>query len=437
MTITMIGLGYQTAPIELRERLSLAGQALRGALQGICRLATVPGMPRLSAPLVTEAVILSTCNRFEVYASTRHGVDGVALLEHFVSTLQDAPGTELKEHLHSHRGDEVVQHLMRVACGLDSMILGEAQILGQVAQALEEARAAGAAHSVLTHLFTQAIHAGKRARTESEIGRHQTSVSQTAVTLLMGRLESRQNPRVLIVGAGKMAALAAQALGRSGAGELTFVNRTESRARALAAEFGGDAAGWHELGKALAWADGVLCATGAPHAVICQGDVEAVLSARAGRPLVVADIAVPRDVEATVRMLPGIRYFDVDDLRDVVDANLDMRRAAIPQVEGIIGEETARFAEWHRGLQVTPVITEMREWARGVASDELAKALNRLPDADEHTREMVQRMAHRLVNRLLHEPTTRLRLQAAQGNGEGYAHAVRELFALPDRKVLE
>jgi glutamyl-tRNA reductase len=291
--------------------------------------------------------------------------------------------------------------------------------------------------AVLSHLFAQAIHTGKRARTETAISHYTTSVSHAGALLMMEKLNQRRTARVLLIGAGEMAVLAAQALKRFDVNDLAFVNRTYNRAETLANDFGGKPLTWYQLEEAMLWADGMICATGAPHTVIYRHDVEAVLHQRDNRPLVIMDIAVPRDVENSVRELPGVQYHDIDDLQSVVDANMELRKAAIPPVETIIQQEMARFIEWYRGLQVTPVIKTLGEWAQSIADDELVQTLNRLPDADERTRQIVSRMAHRLVNRLLHEPTSRLRMQASKGNGYCYAHVVRELFALKELDVLE
>jgi glutamyl-tRNA reductase len=278
-------------------------------------------------------------------------------------------------------------------------------------------------------LFANVIHTGKRARTETPISRYTTSISHAGAALIMEKLGQR-DVNVVLLGAGEMAVLAAQALQRFNIREMTFINRTDERANALAEEFGGTALGWFQLEEALVKADAVICATAAPHTIIYRRDIEAVLGQREGRPLVIMDIAVPRDVEATVRGLPGVQYYDIDDLQSVVDTNIAQRRAAAPQVEAIIQQETMRFAEWFASRQVTPVIKDLREWGQNIAEEELLQTLNRLSDADERTRQVVSQLAHRLVNRLLHEPTARLRLQANEGNGYAYAHAVRELFAL-------
>jgi glutamyl-tRNA reductase len=434
VTIVVVGLNYRTAPVEIREKLALSGCALQTALEDL-RVHILPQQGNAAA--LDEAVILSTCNRLEVYISTHQPNKGIALVEQFLSGLQNISLTDLKAHLYHRVSDDAIQHLMRVGCGLDSMILGETQILGQVTQAFEDAHNAGITGPILAHLFSQVIHTGKRARTETPISRYTTSVSHAGAVLLMEKLNQRHTARMVIVGAGEMAVLAVQALKRFDVNDLIFLNRTYARAEALANDFGGKAFAWHQLDQALVWADAVICATGAPHVVIDRHDVEAVLQRREKRPLVIMDIAVPRDVENTVRELSGVQVYDIDDLQSAVDANVELRKAAVPQVETIIQQEMARFAEWYHSRQVTPVIKTLREWAQSIADDELVQTLNRLSDADERTREIVSRMAHRLVNRLLHEPTYRLRIQASEGNGYGYAHAVRELFALNNLDAIE
>ncbi len=427
MTIIVVGLNYRTAPVALREKLALSGSARLLALSEL----------RGGSSLIEEVVVLSTCNRLEIYADSAQPDEAAAQVEQYLARLQTIPLADLRPHLYVHRGDDAAEHLMRVAGGLDSMILGESQVLGQVTQAFEDAHNAGATGAILSHLFAQAIHTGKRARSETPISRYTTSVSHAGALLLLDQFKQRRDARVLVIGAGEMAGLAAQALQRFDLRDLTFVNRTYARAEALAQEFGGRALDWFQMDEGLAWADAVICATATPHLVIYRRDLEAVLTGRDGRLLTLVDIAVPRDIEASVRDLPGVAYFDIDDLQSVVDANLELRKASVPQVEAIIAHELARFAEWYRGRQVTPVIKDLRDWAQSIADEELIQTLNRLGDADEHTRQIVSRMAHRLVNRLLHEPTSRLRMQAAEGNGYSYASAVRELFALDELETVD
>lgn len=416
MTIILVGLNHRTAPLELREKLTLTGYALSLALED------------LHSEALHEAVILSTCNRLEIYAVADDAADGRRRIEAFIARLQNIPQTVVQPYLYHLEGEPVSRHLLRVAAGLDSMILGEAQILGQVAQAFSDAQAAGLTGPLLSHLLARAVHTGKRARHETEISRYTTSVSHAGTRLLLDQLGQRENPNILIVGAGEMARLSAKALRDRGVKQIAFMNRTHSRAEALAAVFGAQAFNWYQLGAALQWADAVITATGAPHTVIDAQDVAAHL--RPDHPLIFVDIAVPRDVDVAVGELPGIRRYDIDDLQSIVDANAAQRRSAVPKVEAIIEQEQAGIWEWVHSRQVTPVIQNLRRWASEVAQTEVEQALNRLQGADDRTVQVVERLAHRLVNKLLHEPTVYLRDQAAEGNGFGQAHTVCELFGL-------
>jgi glutamyl-tRNA reductase len=454
MHLILVGLNHRTAPVALREQLALADCSLRMALDDLgrrCRSELADqtrrgnnglhSIPRSSVPVkVTETVILSTCNRLEIYgvitgAPTPVGPTGVGeagwrAIEGFLADLQGIPLAELHPHLYFREGHEVIVHLMRVAAGLDSMILGEPQILGQVAGAHAEALAAG----------------GKRARTETEIGRHTTSISHAAARLVRDKLGDLDRVQVLVVGAGEMAKVAAQALISHGARQLSFINRTYARAEQLvrqledqmagqltnqlAGQFEGRALNWYHLRAALAMADVVVTATGAPHIVIHEDDVRPILPERAGRPLVLVDIALPRDVEESVGDLDGVQRYDIDHLQSTVDANLAQRRSAIPDVEAIIAAEANSLEEWLKGRQVLPVLVELRRKAREIAEMELARHAHHWNEISPEGQEKVSRMVHRIVNKLLHEPTVRLKASAAEGNGLEYAHAISELFDL-------
>jgi glutamyl-tRNA reductase len=302
---------------------------------------------------------------------------------------------------------------MRVAAGLDSMILGEPQILGQVSRAQAEARAAGTTGPLLSHLFERASHAGKRARTETEIGRHTTSISHAAVRLVRDKLGDLDRTQLLVVGAGEMAEVAAQALINHGARQLNFINRTYARAEQLArqladqmaGQFEGRALNWYQLPAALAMADVVVTATGAPHIVIHENDVLPILPERGGRPLLFVDIALPRDVEESVGDLEGVQRFDIDHLQSTVDANLAQRRSAIPDVETIIVDEANSFEEWLKGRQVLPVLVELRRKAREIAELELSRHSHQLNEFAPEGREKVSRIVYRIVNKLLHGPS--------------------------------
>ena len=420
MSIVLVGLNQRTATVDLREQFSVTECGVQVAFA------------EMGAP-IQESVILSTCNRLEVYAVTGSDAStGWALLEHSLSRLGGTPVEALRPHLYYLDDRGAIDHLMHVAAGLDSAVLGEPQILGQVAQAFADARAGAKVGPILTYLFSQAVHVGKRARAETEISRHTTSVSHAAVLLAEKMVGDLSACRALVAGVGEMAHLAAQALVAHGARDITCVNRSFERAQELAQIVGGRALLWHDLDKAITRADVMITATGAPHPVIYADDVAPMLATRQGRPLVIIDIAVPRDVDPAVGGLPGVRLFDIDHLEATLDANMAMRQAAVPQVEAIVQEDLAEALDWLHSREVVPVIERLRRRSADLAEVEIEETLRRLVDLDDREREAVARMAHRIVNKLLHQPTVRLKACAASGNGHGYAHAVRELFDLGD-----
>ena len=416
--IFVVGLSFHTAPVELRECLHLADEKrvlLSEQLQRACGL--------------SECVVLSTCNRFEVYAfatdpdTATHQVARVVERENALST-----GT-LRPYLYQQSGQEAAVHLMRVAAGLDSMVLGEAQILGQVSDAAQLAQRYDTSGPMLHRLFETATHAGKRAHSETAIGDHTTSVSHAAVLLALSRIGRRDNIRALVVGAGKMSSLAIDALRSQGIESVDVVNRTQSNAGELAAMTGGRAYGWHELHEALMNSDIIISATSAPHTVIHEPDVERSMIARNGRPQVLIDTAVPRDISEDVEMVPGAHYYNIDDLQQVVDENAAKRRSCIPQVEQIILEEANKYMLWLRGREVVPAIKGLRRKVNAIAAAEMDMVLGQLSEDDQA---VVTKMVHRIVNKVLHEPTVRLREQASVESGEEYVYAVRDLFALDE-----
>lgn len=434
MPIILVGLNHRTAPVALREQLSLNDCSLQMALEDIRLLHNLPANQNgqsLPGARITQGAILSTCNRLEVYGlATGEPKDGWQIIEDFLCALQGISPEKLRPHLYFMSGFDAINHIMRVAAGLDSMILGESQILGQVSQALIEAQAAGTSGAVLSQLFERAAHSGKRARTETAISRHSTSTSHAASRLIGEMTGGLKDAHVLIVGAGEMAEVAARALSDRGVGKLSFINRTYSRAEGLAQKMPGQALNWSELHQALVGVDAVITATGAPHLVIHQRDVQPAIDERIGKPLTIVDIAVPRDVEMSVGELPGVRLFDIDDLKSVVDDNIASRQAAIPQVEAIVREEVVRFQEWLRERGVVPVLVALRRKAKGIAQEEMKRNSEELGRLTPEGQESVSRMVNRIVNKLLHDPTIQLKAAAANGNGVEYADALRDLFAL-------
>ena len=351
MAITLVGLNYRTAPLALREQFALTSEQVTQALADL--LCT--GCP---VQAEREIAILSTCNRFEIYAASDSSGDETttAQIRAYIAELSQQPLDVLRPHLYTKHGDDAITHLLRVASGLNSQILGEAQVLGQVAAAAEDAHAAGTLGTILSRLFAHAVHTGKRARTETEISRHTTSVSHTAARLASEQMGDQA--RVLIVGAGEMAQLAALALDGH---PITVVNRTYERAAALARDVHGRALDWLQLRSALAWADVVITATRAPQVVISAADLD---ERNDTRPLLLLDLAVPRDIDPAAHDLPNVTAYALDDLQTLVDAHLAQRQAAIPAVEAIIAAEATLFHHWLVSREVVPVITDLQRWAR-------------------------------------------------------------------------
>ena len=443
--IVCLGLSHHTAPIALRERLNYPLAELNAALAAN------------RAAGLDELVILSTCNRLELYAAVSPAdvaaglvppersilqadaptegapttADPVfASLLAFVSATRGLPAAELSGKFYRLTGHDAVDHLGRVAAGLDSMVLGEPQILGQAAEALALAAAQGAAGPVLSALFRAAVHAGKRARAETGISRNPATISSVAVRLAERAAGSLAERQVLVVGAGQMAALAVQALRGRGATRIRIANRTLARAAGLAERWGAQPLALDDLGAALAWADVAVAATGAPGFVITPEAAGPALAARPERPMVLIDIAVPRDVDPAVRQLPNVRYYDIDDLEAYLNGARTERQQAVPQVEAILTEEMGHFGDWLSTRAVAPVIADLRAKADAIRRAEVDKTLRHMPHLTPAEREHIERLSEALVNKLLHEPTLRLKAEAGNGHAADYAAAVRELFAL-------
>lgn len=417
MPILALGLTHREAPVEFRERLAISPSHLQEAID------------RLDG-FVSEGVILSTCNRTEVYAQVGHQASGQRELGRFLAELSGLPEQDLAEHLRAHWQDQAVRHLFRVAAGLDSMILGEGQILAQVRAAYDQAiqnRPVGAA---LSRLFEQALAVGKRARGETAIARGAVSVSQAAVELSRRALGGLKQHTILVLGAGKMGSLAARALHERGAARLLVMNRTARRADELVHELGGRAWGFERLDEALQEADVVISSTASDGFVITAARLAEVMRARVGRPLVIVDIAVPRDVQPEAGALPGVHLFNVDDLSQVCAENLEGRRREAEQVEAIVDQEVERYLRWWEIREVAPTIAALVEWAESVRQEELARSVGKSTALATCDPSALNALTQAIVRKLLHEPITRLKAPGSDLADRRYLHAVRELFGL-------
>ncbi len=418
MSIVVIGVNHRTAPIDFLERVSVSGDDLRKAIVGLVGLRNI-----------REAAVLSTCNRTEVFAVAEKFHGAYADIRDFFCELGGVVPDELHPHLYSQHDDAAVTHLFEVASGLDSAVLGESEILGQVRHAWEAAQAEGGAKATLNLLFRHAIETGKRARTETSIGKHTASVSHAAVEMATERLGSLAGRRVLVVGAGEMGEGVAVALVGAGATDIVVTNRTEERAMQLAQRVGGSIVPFGELGGALRQADVLLTCTGAGTIII---DHELVDQARAGlnQPLLIVDIAVPRDVAADVRQSPHVTLLNLDHLRDWAARGLAQRAAEADRVHQIVGEEVERFTMETTARQAAPLVAQLYEKAENVRQAELERFAAKLAGLEGVQRETVEALTRGIVAKLLHQVSVRLKDDAGTPQGERNAAAVRELFDL-------
>ena len=422
MTVFFVGLNHRTAGVDLRERFSLTPSQSSGLFR---RLVKSP-----PEKLVTEAVILSTCNRCEVFASAGDSQGAAMFVREKLAESLETSVSECQSHLLHAHGADAVRHLCTLAAGLDSMILGEPQILGQVVGAHEAALACEASGPVLSTLFRKAIECGKRARAETAISEHATSVSHVAVELARQIFGSLDGQPVLLVGAGEMAEVAARNLFDNGTRNLMVVNRNWERAQRLAGEFNGTAHRWEDLSVALSKADIVISSTGAQRPIISQEMVRSVMHRRRQRPLFLIDISVPRNVEPDVGRLPSVYLYDIDDLQTVVQENRAQREREIPKVEAIVSQCVEEFLAWQGSRGIVPTIRDLRGHAAQICEAEVARALRRMGPLSDRDEKVLRGLAHGIMNKILHSPTVRLKELATQGDGFAYASIVRDLFDL-------
>ncbi len=408
--ITCVGLNHNTSPVEEREQLAFTVGELPAALE---KLATGPG----------GAVIVSTCNRTELYT-----VAPESIAPGLVARLNAAKGADVAvQHFYVLSHAEAVGHLYRVAAGIDSMVLGESQILGQVREAMSAATEAGTLTGVLSHLFHTAMSVGKRARHETQIGRHAVSVSSAAVMLARKSLGDLENKTVLVISAGSMGKLAAKALAQQTGSRILVANRTWERAADLAEQLGANAEAYDmaHLRDALSVADIVISGTSSEEFVLGSSDVLPVMDSRPGRELLFIDIAVPRDVDPSVLDVPGVHLWDIDDIEAVTSEGWNGRHAEVVKVEAIISEEVQAFEDWWKSLDVVPVITALVERAESIRASELERTLRSMPQVDEETRQRIEAMTQAIVKKLLDRPIARLKDGADPGL---YMEALEDLF---------
>ncbi|MCI3923596.1 glutamyl-tRNA reductase [Paenibacillus sp. TRM 82003] len=419
MHIVVIGLNYRTAPVEIRERFAIAPERLPEAVREMKAWKSV-----------LECVIVATCNRTELYAVVDRDNWCHKHVRDFMETWFGVPREDFAPYLYVHEDDEAKRHLLRVACGLDSMVLGETQILGQVRDAFFLAQSERTTGTIFNMLFKQAITVAKRAHTDTGIGENAVSVSYAAVELGKRIFGSFQNKNVLIVGAGKMSELTAKHLRANGAGTIQVTNRTYARAEELAQRFGGQAYPFEELTRLLRGADVVITSTGSSQTILTKAQVEEAMHGRSSRPLFMIDIAVPRDLSPDIHEVPDVYLYDIDDLEGIVEANLEVRRQHSMQIEAMIDEELKIFDQWYRSLGVGPVIRALQDKASEIHKDTMESMRNKLPDLTDRELKIIHKLTKSMLNQMMHDPIQRVKEMAPERHGDEALEYVSKLFAL-------
>jgi glutamyl-tRNA reductase len=417
--LLVLGVSHRTAPLELRERLALPEGRAAGVLSEL-----------RSSNQVQEAAALSTCNRTELYLVVADPVEAESAALGVLAREAEIRPTELVGHLYSLRSAEAARHLFRVTAGLDSMILGEAEIQGQVKRAYELALVEGATGPILNRLFRGALAAGKRARTETAVSEKGVSISSVAVELAQRTLGDLGKRRVLVIGAGETAELTARALVARGVETVFIANRRYDRAIGLAQRFGGKAVRFDELPAQLGRADIVVSATNSPHHIVEPDGLREVMESRDERPLLIVDIAVPRDVDPACREIAGVSLHDVDDVQAMVERNTSGREAEARRAESVLEAELAGFERWIGSLQVLPTVAALRERADEIVRRVLAENEGRWESLSDADRARLEKLASAIASRMLHEPTLRIKRSSDDEDTYLYVHALRELFGL-------
>jgi glutamyl-tRNA reductase len=420
-----LGVSHKTAPVEVRERLALPEQRAYEFVRDL-----------RGAAAVHEAVAISTCNRTELYLVVSDPVEAESAALSMLAAQAGIRLTALASAIYSYRNCDAARHLYRVTAGLESMIIGEAEIQGQVKRAYETALAKETTGPLTNRLFTAALQTGKRIRSDTAIGERAMSLPAVAVALAREQLGSLRGREVVIVGTGETSELTARALADSGVRTVFVASRRRDRAVSLAKRYGGDSVAFDELPDALERADIVVAATASPHLLLEARELWAVMGARAGRPLLLIDLAVPRDIDAACGELDGVSLYDIDDLEAVVARNRRVRQVEARKAEGIVEEEIQNFASWLGSLEVLPTLAALRSKADEIAARVLEENSEKWESASPRDRERVNALAHAIVNRLLHEPTVRLK-ELRDDRVHARMALIRDLFGLADEDVVE
>ena len=419
MDVLVIGINHKTAPVEIRETLSFSGEEVGRSLRRVLEL-----------PEFAENMILSTCNRVEIYATTRDVERGAVALKNFLAEYHGISLGEFEQSLYVHLGRAAIRHIFRVASSLDSMVVGEPQILGQIKEAHNIAANHNASGIILNKLMHRAFHVAKRVRTETKIGNSAVSISYAAVELAKKIFGTLEGKAVMLLGAGEMAELAAKHLVAGGAKRVIVVSRTYQSAVNLAMAFNGEAIEFDGFHERLEGVDIVISSTGAPHHILRHEDVLGVIKARKNKPMFFIDIAVPRDIDPKVNEIENVYLYDIDDLQEVVDVNRERREREARRAEEIVEEEVLKFYHWHTSLDVVPTIVSLKEKLEEIRKRELSKTLSSFTQITEKERRSLEALTSAIVKKILHDPINFLKSPDLNTHTNVYVDALRKLFRL-------
>ncbi len=419
MSVIVVGLNHRTVPVALLERMAVPDTRIAKALHDL-----------ESRENLLEVAVLSTCNRTEIYAYCSRFHPAVGDIVEFLAEYSGAHPDEFNDHLYTYYDDAAISHLFSVAAGLDSMIVGEGEILGQVRSAWAAAEAEKVSATLLGQVFRHAVESGKRVRTETEIGRHPVSISSAAVAVASEHLGGLEGCRVLVIGAGEMGEGMTIAIANRGVADICVANRTIENAQTLATRVDGRVAPLTALAEELARADVVLASTGASEVLIERGAVEAIMLGRRDQRMLIVDVALPRDIDPGVGEIPGVTLLDIDDLKGYAQRSTERRRAEIGKAREILGAEIERYREQRAARMVAPIVTALHRRGESLRNSELDRHRQRLANLDEETLQLVESITRGIVNKLLHEPTVRVKDNAGTDRGDVLADALSTLFDL-------
>jgi len=419
MNIVVVGLSHKTATVEIREKLAFSPTQMEKPLSALVALEGI-----------TEGVIVSTCNRVEIYVTTKDIAGGIARVKRFLADYHNFPLETLEQHIYAIHGEDAIRHVFRVASSLDSMVVGEPQILGQIKTSYGYAAEYRSSGIILNRFLHKAFSVAKRVRTETKIASSAVSVAFAAVELARKIFNDLSDKTVMLIGAGEMCELAAKHFLNSGVRGLMVTNRTFERAERLADEFDGKAVRFDDLFDQLHKADIILSSTGAPHTIIGAGDLEAVMRRRRQKPMFFIDIAIPRDIDPAVNDVENVYLFTVDDLQEVVASNLQQRSEEAKKAEEIVSEEIGQFFKWLSSLDVTPTIVALRSKFDEIRRAELEKTLANWKELPPDGQKRLEALTNAIMNKLLHPPTTLIKQAGQGGRTDLYVDAVRALYGL-------